>query len=117
MKKILVIEDEPNIVVIVKIILEEEGYLVYKLTGPTEFKTVLRESKADLVLLDLNIAGIDGKIICVYIKDQNDLKNIPVILMSANHNVRQVKDECGADDLIRKPFDLNYLIGTVGAYI
>jgi DNA-binding response OmpR family regulator len=117
MKKILVIEDEPDIVAIVKIVLEEQGYIVSTLPDPTEFKTALRESKADLVLLDLNIAGFDGKIICEYIKGQDDLKNIPVIFMSANDNVKEVKEACGAEDVIQKPFDLNRLVDIVKSYL
>jgi len=117
MKKILVIEDEPDIVAIVKIVLEEEGYMVSTLPDPTEFKTVLRESKADLVLLDLNIAGFDGKIICEYIKGQDDLKNIPIIFMSANINIKEAKEQCGADDFVPKPFDLDRLVGAIKLYI
>jgi two-component system alkaline phosphatase synthesis response regulator PhoP len=117
MKKILVVDDEPDTVAIVKIVLEEEGYMVSTLPDPTEFKTVVRESKADLVLLDLNIAGFDGKIICEYIKGHDDLKNIPIIFMSANDNVKEVKEACGAEDVIPKPFDLTRLVDTVKSYI
>ncbi len=113
MKNILVIEDENDIMAVVTLILENEGYKVSTMSNADHYKTKLREAHADLVLLDLNIGGFNGRIICEYIKAHDDLKSIPVILMSANINAQQIKEECGAEDLIRKPFDLNYFIGTV----
>jgi len=116
MKNILVIEDEYDIMAIVTLILEEEGYHVSAMNSANHYKTRVRAAHADLVLLDLNIAGFNGKIICDYIKGQNDLKSIPVIIMSANLNANQVKEECGAEDVINKPFDLNNFIGTIRHY-
>ena len=68
------------------------------------------------MLLDLNIAGFDGQVICDYIKKQSDLKHIPVILMSANPDIAQVREECGAEDFIRKPFDISYFVEMVHSY-
>jgi DNA-binding response OmpR family regulator len=116
MKNILVIEDENDIMAIVTLILEDEGYSVSTMSSALHYETRVRAAHADLVLLDLNIAGFNGKIICEYIKGQNDLKSIPVIIMSANLNAKQVKEECGAQGVIHKPFDLNNFIGTVRHY-
>ncbi len=81
------------------------------------YETRIRDAHADLVLLDLNIAGFDGNIICEYIKAQTDLKCIPVIIMSGNLNAQQIKDDCGADDIISKPFDLDAFVGMVKRYV
>jgi DNA-binding response OmpR family regulator len=116
MKKILVIEDEYDIMALVKIILENEGYSVCTMSNAEHYQTKVRAACADLVLLDLNIGGFNGGIICDYIKGQNDLKNIPVVIMSANINAEQAKKDCGAEDLIKKPFDLNSFIHTVKQY-
>lgn len=117
MKKVLVIEDELDIIAIVTIILENEGYSVTSLTDAVDYESNVIKSKADLVLLDLNLAGFNGKHICSYIKNSDDLKHTPVILMSANTNIDQIMIECGADNLIRKPFDINELVATVDSYI
>jgi DNA-binding response OmpR family regulator len=117
MKKVLVIEDELDIVAVVTIILENEGFEVVSFNDGTNYQAKLQTSHADLILLDLNLNGFNGKLICEYVKSENDLKHIPVILMSANNNIEIVKEECGADDLIRKPFDINQLIDTVNAYV
>ena len=116
MKNILLIEDEAHISEVVKMILEDEGYAVSIWCDATHFETRLKKSHADLVLLDLNIGGFNGKIICEYIKGNIDLKNVPVIIMSANNNIKQIKEECGAEDLMLKPFDLDTLINKVKAY-
>lgn len=115
-KRVLVIEDEPVIAEMVNIILQADGYKVISLNDYYNFKPKLRAAKADLVLLDLNLAGFSGRDICEYIKSQSDLKHIPVILLSANINIEKIKEECGADDLIKKPFDLDHFIDKVHTY-
>ena len=117
MKNILVIEDEPDIMMLVKMVLESEGYNVSEMSSAASYKTKVRAAHADLVLLDLNIAGFDGNIICEYIKAQTDLKSIPVIIMSGNLNARQIKEDCGADDIIAKPFDLDRFVDMVKRYV
>ena len=113
MKNILVIEDEYDIMALLIIILENEGYKVSTMSNAAHYETKVREAHADLVLLDLNVGGVNGRYICEYIKAQDDLKSIPVILMSANMDAEKIREECGAEDLICKPFDLNYFIRTV----
>jgi DNA-binding response OmpR family regulator len=116
MKRIVVIEDEPNISELVRIILEAEGHQVITFNDAALYQSRLQSSHPDLVLLDLNIAGFDGQVICDYIKKQSDLKHIPVILMSANQNITEVKKDCGAEDFINKPFDVYHFLQKVNAY-
>jgi len=115
-KKVLIFEDEPDILGVVTIILENEGYKVVGSLTADDYKYRVNETHADLVLLDLNIGGFNGKAICDYMKHDRELKNTPIVLMSANINIAQVKKECGADDMIKKPFDLFNLINIVKAY-
>jgi DNA-binding response OmpR family regulator len=115
MKTILVIEDEVDITEIITIVLEDEGYKVRSLSNADHYEARLKESYPDLVLLDLNIGGFNGQIICEYIKSHFDLKSIPVILVSANINAVKVKEECGAEDLLEKPFDITSLVSKVQA--
>jgi DNA-binding response OmpR family regulator len=117
MKKILIIEDEKDIVDIATMILEDEGYEVSSFTEFSDFETKVNDSCADLVLLDLNLNGYSGEQICRYIKGNAHLKQTSVVLMSANKNIREVKDEAGADGFICKPFDLADFIDTIKAHI
>lgn len=116
MKTVLIIEDEQDIADILPFVLESEGYKVLSLYNADNYRQKIEEYRADLVLLDLNIAGFSGKLICEYIKGSGELKTTPVILISANLNIAQIKLECGADDLIRKPFDIYNLIDLVHLY-
>lgn len=113
MKKILIIEDEQDIVDIATIILEDEGYEVSSMTEFAGYEGKLRDSHADLVLLDLNLGRYHGKDICKYIKAQDNLKEMSVVLMSANRDIKAVKEESGADAYICKPFDLDDFIKVI----
>jgi len=117
MKKILIIEDEQDIVDIATLILEDEGYEVHSFTNFLGYENIVNNCHPDLVLLDLNLQGYHGKDICKYIKGTEHLKQTSVVLMSANRDIQAVKEEAGADAYICKPFDLNDFINTVKTYI
>jgi len=117
MKKILIIEDEPDILEITGLVLEQEGYEVHLISDCKHIYHELTEILPDLILLDINLCGYNGKDICEYIKSYGGLKHIPVIMMSANMNIERIANDCGADGLIRKPFDLVQLAQTVAEHI
>jgi DNA-binding response OmpR family regulator len=117
MKKVLIIEDEQDIIDIATIILEDEGYEVFSFSDFIGYENKVNDCHADLVLLDLNLHGYHGKDICKYIKGQDHLKQTSVVLMSANKDIKSVKEESGADGYICKPFDLTDFIETVKMYI
>jgi DNA-binding response OmpR family regulator len=115
-RKVLVIEDEPIIAEMMSILLEVEGYNVISSADTAFAKLKLHEKEVNLVMLDLKLKGEDGQSMCAYIKGHDDLKHIPVILVSANSDLEQIKKDCGADDHINKPFDLNSFMDKVSAY-
>ena len=117
MKKILIIEDEQDIVDIATLILEDEGYEVCSMTEFDGYEAKVEKPHAHLVLLDLNLGKYHGKDICKYIKAQDDLKQTAVVLMSANKDIATVKDEAGADAFISKPFDLDDFIQVIKTWI
>lgn len=117
MKRILIIEDEQDIVDIATIILEDEGYEVCSLTDFAGYENKVSDSHADLVLLDLNLGRYHGKDICKYIKGNAGLKQMSVVLMSANKDIKAVKDEAGADAYICKPFDLDDFLNVIKTQI
>jgi DNA-binding response OmpR family regulator len=117
MKRILIIEDEQDIVDIATMILEDEGYEVSSLNEFANFKDYVQDSHADLVLLDLNLQGYHGRDICKYIKSTEQLKQTSVVLMSANRDIEAIKEEAGADGYISKPFDLMDFISTVKLHL
>jgi two-component system phosphate regulon response regulator PhoB len=117
MKRILIIEDEQDIVDIATIILEDEGYEVCSITDFIEYERKVSDCRADLILLDLNLGRYHGEDICKYIKGQDHLKQTAVVLMSANKDIQTVKETAGADAYISKPFNLDDFIEVVRAQI
>ncbi|EHQ30290.1 response regulator transcription factor [Mucilaginibacter paludis] len=115
-RKVLVIEDEPIIAEMMSILLEVEGYKVISLADTARARQKLHQKEVDMVMLDLGLKGENGQSMCAYIKGQDDLKHIPVILVSANSDLEQIKQECGADDHIAKPFDLTFFLQKVRSH-
>ena len=108
-KKILVADDDPAIVDVLQILLEDQGYEVLS-TLNAEGIEALVQKKPDMVLLDIWMSGVNGKDICIRIKANENTKHIPVVMFSANRDTKEIAMECGADGFITKPFEINELI-------
>lgn len=109
---ILIIEDEEHIVELIKFNLESNGYKVsYAFNGRDGVKRVEME-KPDLVLLDLMLPEIDGIDVCNRIKSNRELKQIPIIMLTAKSSETDkiIGLEIGADDYITKPFSIRELL-------
>ena len=113
-KRILVIDDDEDILSILEILFGDEDYEVILLNTGTTAEDV-RKIHPDVILLDVRIHGYEksGDQICNEIKSLNNTKNIPVILLSAEFNVSKLALECGADGFMRKPFNVDALIDQV----
>ena len=109
-KKLLIIEDDTDILQILEIIFSEEGYNVVLSETGVESKD-LSAMRPDLILLDLRLSakGREGEEICLRLKSQSATCHIPIILVSAERDIKQVCRDCGADNYLSKPFDINYL--------
>ncbi|EDM37782.1 response regulator receiver sensor signal transduction histidine kinase [Pedobacter sp. BAL39] len=117
-KKILVIDDDEDILSILDILFVEEGYeaILYNTGTTTEQIKILHP---DLILLDVRINGFEktGVQICAEIKNQLELNDIPVLLVSAEMNVDGLARSCGANGYINKPFDIDKLLSKVKEFI
>jgi DNA-binding response OmpR family regulator len=117
MKKILIIEDDQDIVDLTTFLLESEGYDVHSFTNFLGYEGVVNDCRPNLVLLVLNLRGYHGKEICRYIKNQDHLKQTKVVLMSANPDIETVKEEVAADAFISKPFNVTDFLQKVSTAI
>lgn len=116
-KKVLVIEDEPIIAEMMGILLEVGGYKVISLSDTTQARKKLKEQNVSLVLLDLQLRGENGQSLCTFIKGSDDLKHVPVVLVSANKDLGKICKECGADACIAKPFEIEDFMDKVKKFI
>lgn len=107
-RKILIVDDDPDILGILTLYIKKEGYEVEAtLNGKSLLKNM--PFHPNLILLDRRLSGIDGLDICRHLKAQRATKDIPVIMISASMvEDKQLKD-AGADDFLKKPFDLRQL--------
>ncbi|HYK84617.1 MAG TPA: response regulator [Ktedonobacteraceae bacterium] len=109
-KKILVVDDEPDILEFLQVILEEEGYAVIT-TDKGEYVEALNNGGLpDLILLDMLLSGKDGREIVKQLKSQEKTKHIPVIMFSAHPSAEETARKAGADDFLAKPFEMDQLL-------
>jgi DNA-binding response OmpR family regulator len=110
--KILVVDDDPGIVDMLSIMLVDAGYQAEIATDTTTVEK-LKTNLPDLILLDIWMSGIDGGEICKQLKKQEETKNIPIIMISANKDTELIANKSGANDFIVKPFEMNVLLTKV----
>jgi len=118
-KRILVVDDEPDIGELLKYNLEQEGYDVLLLTQGERVVPSLEKDVVDLVILDLMLPGISGMDLCRQLKRNPKLENIPIIILSAKSSETDkiVGLEMGADDYITKPFSPREAVARVKAVL
>jgi two-component system alkaline phosphatase synthesis response regulator PhoP len=118
-KTILLIEDEEDIAALIKLQAEISGYKLHVETdGINGYRAVERE-RPDLVVLDIMLPGQNGLDVCRKMKSHSDLKNIPVIIISAKNEELDVVLglELGADDYVAKPFSPKVLFSRIKAVL
>jgi len=116
-KRILLIEDEEDIAALIKLQAEISGYKLHvEVDGINGYRAIERE-KPDLVILDIMLPGENGLDVCRKMKNSGDLKNIPVILLSAKGEELDIilGLELGADDYVPKPFSPKILFSRIKA--
>ena len=113
-KKILVVDDDPKTVELVRLYLEREGYgVVTAYDGPAALQ-VFREEQPHLVVLDLMLPGIDGVEVCRILRAESE---VPIIMLTARTQDRDKMTglDTGADDYVTKPFSPGELAARVRA--
>jgi DNA-binding response OmpR family regulator len=112
-KKILVLDDDPDLLDIMNLLLAGCGYEVLTLESGEFITENIVQFCPDLILMDVMLAGLDGRVLCQAIK-ANLLNKMPVILISGTHNLGQVMHQAGPpNDFIAKPFDIDDLLKRV----
>jgi DNA-binding response OmpR family regulator len=115
-KKVLVVDDENDILDVIRIILEDEGYDVTTLNNGRNILEEISNNTPDLILLDVMLCGMDGREICRDIKADPRFESIPIIMISASHNLHGFLGQKGyLDGFIAKPFDIDNLVEVVNS--
>ncbi|HSW48048.1 MAG TPA: response regulator transcription factor [Candidatus Saccharimonadales bacterium] len=115
-KTILVADDNRDILESMKILLEMEGYDVITTSHGEEITSML-QLNPDLLLMDIWLAGIDGRDVCRHIKSKSETRGVPIIMISASKNIKRSAMDSGADDFIAKPFEIDDVLGKVKKHL
>lgn len=116
---VLVVDDDPNVGLVISAILKKYNYDVITLFSGHEVLDFLQTKKPELILLDLKMPGIDGYTLCKQIRENPQTHNIPIVILSGVSEVEAKVSviELGADDFITKPFDIQELRARVNRII
>ncbi len=117
MNKILVVDDDTDILGLMEIMLHSNNYDVKAISRWQEIDNSIHDFKPDLILLDVSLGGADGREICKGIKMAEETQNLPVILFSANPEMGKFIEECSAQSFISKPFEIKYLLNTIQHFL
>ncbi len=119
MKKILIVDDETDIVESLKFVLDASGYSCYTAFNGEDGLKLAKELVPDLMILDVMMPKINGYKISRLLKYDNKYKNIPILMITARSQEEDklIGEETGADEYITKPFDLDDVLKTVDKYL
>jgi DNA-binding response OmpR family regulator len=115
-KKILVVDDEPDIVKVLVARLKEHGYQCITAGDGNKALVMAGEFMPDLIILDIMMPGMDGTEAAQKLRENPRTKDIPIIFLSAlqtKSNEKQDGDKSGGNIILAKPFDINVLVAKI----
>ncbi len=115
MKKVLIVDDEPNIVMSLEYIFKKEDFQVYIARDGEEAIEIVENTIPDIILLDIMMPNVDGYQVLNYLKSSETLNKIRVIFLSAKNKASDIELglQLGADKYISKPFAVKNLVKEV----
>ena len=118
-KNLLIIEDDESMRSAYQRVFSSEGYVLKMAADASELSKVLDDQVMDLIILDVGLPWINGFELAQLLKEHKDLKKIPLVFISASASQEDMKKafEIGADDYIKKPFDIDKLKKTISTLL
>ena len=115
-KRILLVDDEPDLVQLVSLRLQAAGYEVQTAYDGQQAIEQVKKNRPDLMILDLMLPKIDGYKVCRLLKFDERTQNLPILIFTARAQAEDVTlaTECGADAYLTKPFDASTLLSKLG---
>ena len=107
---ILVLDDDPDICTMIKMMLQYNNYEAIDAESETKARKILASANIDLIIMDMLLSGSDGTDVCHRLKSDDVTASIPILMFSAHPNAKQICLAAGADDFISKPFEMNEIL-------
>jgi DNA-binding response OmpR family regulator len=114
--KILVVDDDPDILAFTRALLELEGYNVATTEKGEDLEYLDDNNSPQLIVLDMLLSGIDGRTIARRLKSQEETRKIPILMISALPSAESEAKLCGVDDFLAKPFDMDVFLAKIAKY-
>lgn len=117
-QKVLVVDDEPNILMSLEFLMRKNGYEVFIARNGAEAIDLVNRQQPDVLVLDIMMPEVDGYEVCRYIRQQEELKNTKVIFLSAKSKEADIEKgyAAGADLYLTKPFSTRELMQRIGEF-
>jgi len=114
-KEILIVDDEPGVVVALQFLLEQQGYNIMVATRGEDALDLIYKYKPDLVILDIMLPGIDGYEVCEIVRLNPDYRDIKILFLTARSDEVEIAKglALGADAYITKPFSNDKFVAAV----
>lgn len=112
-KRILIVEDDPDILLVLSAMLEDAGYAVTATDTGDTLLDLHEGDLPDMILLDMLLSGHDGREIVTHLKARAATERIPILMLSAHPAAEAGAREAGADDFLAKPFEMDVLLAKV----
>lgn len=116
-KKVLLVDDDPDIVLMITVVLEDAGYEVVATGKGDCLEYLIDKELPGLILLDMLLSGSDGRDIARQLKEQQVTRNIPILMLSAHPHAAKEAKAAGADDFLAKPFEIDELLARVATHL
>jgi len=117
-RKILIVDDEMHLAKILQFTLDHAGYKTALAFDGREALSMVASEDPDLIILDLMLPGVDGYKVCNILKNDDKLRNIPVIILSArDFQNEELEEPLSADLLLQKPFNIEELLSEISRLV
>lgn len=116
-KKIMVCDDDQGILDVLQMLLESEGFTVFTEINSTNLIKQIQINKPDLILLDLWMPLLSGDQVLKAIRSTQEIKDLPVIVLSASVDGDDIAADAGANDFVAKPFDLDNIVAKINSLL
>lgn len=114
---VLVMDDDKDLCMLMETILKFNAYDVRSCTNPRVFETVLSTVQPSMIIMDMLLAGFDGRDFCRQLKKDAATQGIKVMMVSAHPDADRTCREAGADDFLIKPFDIDDFTAKVSLHV
>ncbi|MBA2394435.1 MAG: response regulator transcription factor [Ktedonobacteraceae bacterium] len=115
-KKVVLVDDDLDILEAIQAMLEDEGYIVITTDRGEDIEEILRLEHPDLIVLDMLLSGKDGREIAKHLKSQESTRHIPILMLSAHPRAAKEAQGFAINGFLAKPFEMDELLAKVALY-